>query len=152
MLQWGKTTRLPVFGENLLWSQLLPSSKGKMSQRNNQNSKSGASTLTGFLAAAGVGALLGYLGHSLLSESENANANSPQSHRSSNSSSVPIQPPKACVICMQELSPPLEQLPCSHLFHQSCLLLWLDKSASCPTCRCGLSGSQMDAYLRRNAA
>ena len=31
------------------------------------------------------------------------------------------------------------QLPCGHCFHGSCLRLWLEQDATCPTCRRKLS-------------
>lgn len=39
-----------------------------------------------------------------------------------------------CAICWEHLESG-RRLPCSHLFHASCLLAWLHQDPSCPTCR-----------------
>jgi hypothetical protein len=44
-----------------------------------------------------------------------------------------------CSVCLEELSSPdgaeLLRMDCSHLYHQRCILPWLEKRNSCPTCR-----------------
>lgn len=42
-----------------------------------------------------------------------------------------------CVICMGPVEPDevMQTLPCSHVFHESCVSRWLHRSASCPNCR-----------------
>lgn len=122
-----------------------------MSQRDNQHHKNRASTAFAVLAAAGIGAFIGYLGHSLFSEgeSDSLNRNASPQEVIAPSRSVPLQPAQKCVICQDELKAPLEQLPCSHLFHQNCLLTWLETSASCPTCRTCLTAQQLATYRNR---
>ncbi|CAK9018024.1 E3 ubiquitin-protein ligase RDUF2 (RING and DUF1117 domain-containing protein 2) (AtRDUF2) (RING-type E3 ubiquitin transferase RDUF2) [Durusdinium trenchii] len=42
-----------------------------------------------------------------------------------------------CVVC-QEAMPAgskAKAMPCGHLFHDDCLITWVEKSNSCPTCR-----------------
>ncbi|GBP31942.1 E3 ubiquitin-protein ligase AMFR [Eumeta japonica] len=39
-----------------------------------------------------------------------------------------------CAICWDQMES-ARKLPCQHLFHNSCLSLWLQQDASCPTCR-----------------
>ena len=39
-----------------------------------------------------------------------------------------------CLICRYEMDFG-KQLPCSHIFHESCILSWLEQNNSCPTCR-----------------
>lgn len=39
-----------------------------------------------------------------------------------------------CAICWDTFST-ARQLPCGHCFHGSCLRLWLEQDATCPTCR-----------------
>ncbi|XP_057663728.1 E3 ubiquitin-protein ligase TRAIP-like isoform X1 [Diorhabda carinulata] len=46
-----------------------------------------------------------------------------------------------CVICA-ELFIPNEKIyftQCGHVFHYTCLMNWMERSRSCPQCRCGLS-------------
>ncbi|GMH38070.1 hypothetical protein BSKO_05954 [Bryopsis sp. KO-2023] len=45
--------------------------------------------------------------------------------------------PLVCVICQCTLNQNdrVKQLPCSHLFHESCLRRWLYQKANCPVCR-----------------
>ncbi|XP_031618172.1 E3 ubiquitin-protein ligase AMFR-like [Contarinia nasturtii] len=43
-----------------------------------------------------------------------------------------------CAICWEKMDT-ARKLPCSHLFHNSCLQSWLEQDTSCPTCRLGLS-------------
>lgn len=43
-----------------------------------------------------------------------------------------------CAICWEKMET-ARKLPCSHLFHNSCLQSWLEQDTSCPTCRLGLS-------------
>ena len=43
----------------------------------------------------------------------------------------------ACAICLSEFheAEQLKQLPCSHLFHGSCIDPWLSKRNACPLCK-----------------
>ncbi|ETN63394.1 hypothetical protein AND_004894 [Anopheles darlingi] len=46
-----------------------------------------------------------------------------------------------CAICWEKMET-ARKLPCSHLFHNSCLQSWLEQDTSCPTCRLALSVHQ----------
>lgn len=43
-----------------------------------------------------------------------------------------------CAICWEKMEA-ARKLPCSHLFHNTCLLSWLEQDTSCPTCRMALN-------------
>ncbi|KAM3959399.1 E3 ubiquitin-protein ligase AMFR [Aphomia sociella] len=43
-----------------------------------------------------------------------------------------------CAICWEPMKE-ARKLPCSHLFHNSCLCQWVQQDASCPTCRRALA-------------
>ncbi|XP_053614568.1 E3 ubiquitin-protein ligase AMFR-like [Plodia interpunctella] len=45
-----------------------------------------------------------------------------------------------CAICWEPMKE-ARKLPCSHLFHNSCLCQWVQQDASCPTCRRALAGA-----------
>ncbi|XP_013192661.1 E3 ubiquitin-protein ligase AMFR [Amyelois transitella] len=45
-----------------------------------------------------------------------------------------------CAICWEPMKE-ARKLPCSHLFHNSCLCQWVQQDASCPTCRRSLAGA-----------
>lgn len=53
-----------------------------------------------------------------------------------------------CAICWEKMET-ARKLPCSHLFHNSCLQSWLEQDTSCPTCRLALS-VQSSARLAPN--
>lgn len=42
-----------------------------------------------------------------------------------------------CPVCMEEviIGSHLARMPCSHMFHQDCILEWLKRSHTCPVCR-----------------
>ncbi|CAK9304816.1 unnamed protein product [Gordionus sp. m RMFG-2023] len=44
-----------------------------------------------------------------------------------------------CIICREEMKPQAytacKKLPCSHIFHSSCLAGWFRRQQTCPTCR-----------------
>uniref|UniRef100_A0A1I7U6G4 RING-type domain-containing protein n=1 Tax=Caenorhabditis tropicalis TaxID=1561998 RepID=A0A1I7U6G4_9PELO len=46
-----------------------------------------------------------------------------------------------CVVCW-ELLGSSRRLPCSHQFHDWCLMWWLAQDSSCPTCRCTIPSPQ----------
>ncbi|XP_075981655.1 E3 ubiquitin-protein ligase AMFR-like [Anticarsia gemmatalis] len=46
-----------------------------------------------------------------------------------------------CAICWEPMKE-ARKLPCSHLFHNSCLCQWVQQDASCPTCRRALAAAQ----------
>ncbi|XP_011142738.1 E3 ubiquitin-protein ligase AMFR isoform X2 [Harpegnathos saltator] len=52
-----------------------------------------------------------------------------------------------CAICWEKMDS-ARKLPCTHLFHNSCLQSWLEQDTSCPTCRLPLS---MQANHRENS-
>jgi hypothetical protein len=43
--------------------------------------------------------------------------------------------PDRCVICLQDITDDITQIPCSHIFHGTCLKPWQEQTNSCPTCR-----------------
>lgn len=42
-----------------------------------------------------------------------------------------------CIICREEMTDGsnCKKLPCSHIFHTSCLRSWFQRQQTCPTCR-----------------
>lgn len=44
---------------------------------------------------------------------------------------------KQCVICLEEMAILSEAacMPCSHVYHQDCIVTWLERSNVCPLCR-----------------
>ncbi|KAF6096709.1 ring finger protein 126 [Phyllostomus discolor] len=47
-----------------------------------------------------------------------------------------------CPVCKDdyELGEHVRQLPCNHLFHDGCIVPWLEQHDSCPVCRKSLTG------------
>ncbi|KAK9119364.1 hypothetical protein Scep_017457 [Stephania cephalantha] len=47
----------------------------------------------------------------------------------------------SCTICLEDLEIDSEvaPMPCSHIFHPSCIVKWLEMNNVCPLCRCKLS-------------
>lgn len=43
----------------------------------------------------------------------------------------------ACAVCMEDFLPDEggKQIPCGHVYHQSCISSWLSVGDSCPLCR-----------------
>ena len=43
---------------------------------------------------------------------------------------------RTCIICREEMVPDgAKKLPCTHIFHITCLRMWLQRQQTCPTCR-----------------
>lgn len=58
-----------------------------------------------------------------------------------------------CAICREPMTA-AKKLPCSHIFHEGCLRLWLEHHHSCPTCRHQLINNETtvpDANAEPNA-
>lgn len=58
------------------------------------------------------------------------------------SSLVNLHQSAQCVICCGdfEVSERLSKLPgCGHLFHEACVMQWLERASNCPICRCNLT-------------
>jgi len=51
---------------------------------------------------------------------------------------------EACPMCLEEIQSDdfVRQLPCKHIFHPSCIDIWLQKRDTCPTCRFSFSNPQ----------
>ncbi|XP_068645169.1 uncharacterized RING finger protein P32A8.03c-like [Aristolochia californica] len=48
---------------------------------------------------------------------------------------------ETCAVCMEELGGSRKEVtetPCSHVFHNECLLPWLSRATTCPLCRSSL--------------
>ncbi|KAJ9147553.1 hypothetical protein P3X46_029703 [Hevea brasiliensis] len=50
---------------------------------------------------------------------------------------IGIQDSKNCTVCMEDFEDgdDLIQMPCSHLYHEDCIVKWLMSSHLCPLCR-----------------
>jgi hypothetical protein len=55
---------------------------------------------------------------------------------------------KECNICIEEFKKRAVQLPCKHLFHQQCIVPWLNYNHTCPLCRYELKTDD-EEYERR---
>lgn len=127
-----------------------PSSSSSDNQNENNGFGVGA-MLFATVSAAVLGGMLGFFAGTSEAEEE---AQMEQAQRT-----VPVQPPTECSICWEPLGTrPLEQLPCSHLFHLSCLAQWFrtadgssgpDATKSCPICRQPLTRRQLAIYQQR---
>lgn len=58
----------------------------------------------------------------------------------------------SCAICLSNyrIRASLRQLPCGHMFHQSCADTWLRRSKQCPLCRSAIDStveSEFDMHL-----
>lgn len=44
---------------------------------------------------------------------------------------------RRCTICLEEFEPKIEVMvtPCNHMFHEDCILPWLERQGQCPICR-----------------
>lgn len=119
------------------------------SNEEKEDKSSGAFGVGAIILTAGIAALAGGI-FGLFASSNNEEK--PQVHVQR---TVPVQPPTECSICFDALgSRPLELLPCSHLFHLSCLTEWLrvgsgQSGKSCPICRQPLTRSQLQIYSQR---
>eukprot|EP00294_Goniomonas_avonlea_P001421 CAMPEP_0114548080 /NCGR_PEP_ID=MMETSP0114-20121206/4790_1 /TAXON_ID=31324 /ORGANISM="Goniomonas sp, Strain m" /LENGTH=307 /DNA_ID=CAMNT_0001732645 /DNA_START=9 /DNA_END=932 /DNA_ORIENTATION=- len=58
-----------------------------------------------------------------------------------------------CPICQESLAPgsTATSMPCSHLFHNPCLVPWLNQHNTCPTCRCEIETEDLE-YNTANSA
>lgn len=61
----------------------------------------------------------------------------------------PPQPGDNCPICFDEYRPPLEVLPCKHLFHRQCITLWIREKWMCPICKELIPKAFRREYLER---
>lgn len=54
-----------------------------------------------------------------------------------------IRAEEACPVCHEEFvaAEKVTEMPCSHCFHRSCLMRWLEKQNTCPLCRLELPNS-----------
>ena len=59
------------------------------------------------------------------------------------------QPGDNCPICLSEYAPPLEVLPCKHLFHRDCIATWFIHRWTCPVCTVKIDDSFRPEYRSR---
>lgn len=117
-----------------------------------QNRRNKSNFVFPFAIGVGIGVLAAFFGSKLFSsnnEEESHHRHSSTRRDLNTSSSVPIKPTEMCVICLERMEAPMEQLPCGHLFHQNCIIRSLKINDCCPICRVSLSASQMKVYLDR---
>ncbi|KAI1303719.1 E3 ubiquitin-protein ligase AMFR [Halotydeus destructor] len=98
-----------------------------------------------------VGGLVGIgAAYYLASQAEETkNAAQAYSHGQGSKGKCPPQPCDQCAICLENLTAPLELLPCSHVYHKNCIKQWYAKDMTCPLCKGSLSRDQQDVYKKR---
>ncbi|KAK3024899.1 hypothetical protein RJ639_043215 [Escallonia herrerae] len=49
-----------------------------------------------------------------------------------------------CTVCMEGFNSCTggKQVPCGHMYHETCITRWLSLHDSCPLCRCQVSGDR----------
>ncbi len=64
-----------------------------------------------------------------------------------------------CAICIEDLSGEQQTLACNHAFHSECIIGWLNRSNSCPLCRCEVvsgtvpqQGENTDQWFLRSSS
>lgn len=109
------------------------------------------------LALLAIGAIGGGIIAYLFSKDESPNVEEPEEEYDNPARDIPIAPPDECSICLGEISPGMETLPCNHMFHKGCILDWFNARNSqsgklntdCPTCRNNLTPQQINKYKNR---
>ena len=104
--------------------------------RNNNANKSSSNVLSDLVAlgatvaaAAGVAyvaykAAEEYFEHDEQQQASNTNSTSRSNVKEGKSARPPPQPGNECPICRDDLSAPLEILPCNHIYHRVCIREW----------------------------
>ena len=87
-----------------------------------------------------------------LEEGLSANPASRKAMRELTYFKVPRDAPEneySCVVCLEDLKARTHarKMPCKHLFHDDCLLDWLKKNNTCPTCRFALPKQEKIMHL-----
>jgi len=59
-----------------------------------------------------------------------------------------------CSVCMEDykLGEPVRKLECTHVFHTSCIVPWLQMHATCPVCRTNLTPGQQNSGSDSNSS
>ncbi|XP_042484726.1 E3 ubiquitin-protein ligase RNF12-like [Macadamia integrifolia] len=59
---------------------------------------------------------------------------------------------KACSVCLEDFAPGEELLitPCKHMFHEECILPWVNSNGQCPVCRFSLCDTGGRALSQNN--
>ena len=102
----------------------------------------------GFIGAV-VGVVL-YVGYKMFENSQPQRESGHQTRpKRTGQRRPPPSPGNACCVCWEAFSPPLEILPCGHIFHKYCLAEWFDRSTLCPVCRDSLDEEDLKEYRKR---
>lgn len=115
---------------------------------NNRNNNSNSTLAMAALAGGALFAIGSFLYNKLSSREQPQQHRSRPQRQSSRTNSVP-EPDNVCCICLEELSPPMEQLPCLHLFHAVCIKEALNENTRCPICSRPLTESEKKKYTTR---
>lgn len=62
---------------------------------------------------------------------------------------IPPQPANECAICRDDLTAPLEILPCAHIYHRVCIQEWFNHRLICPYCNVPIPDDMKEEYRRR---
>ncbi len=77
--------------------------------------------------------------HQLTENSKNANppASEDQIASLTRKPFSQVEGNKECSVCQDEFDQNTQviQLPCTHIFHENCIVTWLKVNGSCPVCR-----------------
>ena len=82
-------------------------------------------------------------------QTERGYSNSNQTEPKRPSGRAPPQPGDECAICQDIYLPPLEILPCGHIFHRMCISQWFESRWCCAVCRAGTPDDLKNQYAKR---